>query len=306
MSDDSSTPEDLLQRAYEVGQKRWPRLALSAEVFIRYLRERLPPADPKVRLAQVLDEQLYVADLYLACACVHNVPEALEALEQHCLMRLRETLKQPAAVVDDVLQQVRVHLLVGTTASGPQLPTYLGQARICSWIRAIAVRMVLHQLAPVVERHDENVLEALAALPAPGGGAELDLIRGMFQRDFKQALREAFAALTRQQRNMLRLYHVDGLTTTELGRLNGESQPTTSRKLARAREAVYEHTRRLLQERLNLSSQSFESLLNVVRSQLDLSIGQLLRDEETESKDAGKDEGAEEEEEKDDGVEEKD
>ena len=280
MSDDPSA----LHRAYEAGRSRWPRLALPEEVFVSYLLQRLPPAQPPQPLAQVL-EQVHLADLYLACACVNNVPAAIPALEEHCLRRLKSSLQLPAPVLDDVLQKVRMHLLLGTPSSGPKLPTYRGESRLSSWIRVIAVRMALHQTAPVAERPEENVLEALAALPTPEANAELALIKGRFQYDFRRALRDAFAALSREQRNLLRLYYVDRLTTTELARLLCVSQPTASRRLADAREAVYEETRRLLQERLRLSSREFESFLNVVRSQLDLSLSQLLKDDDPESKD---------------------
>ncbi|WNG28191.1 sigma-70 family RNA polymerase sigma factor [Cystobacter fuscus] len=283
MSDDPFFPENLLRGAYELGRSRWPRLDLSYQVFAAYLLQRLPPAAPEIPLAQVLDK-LHIADLYLACACVYNVPEAVPTLEQHCLRRLRDSFHPPSSSLDDVLQMVRVHLLLGTSTTEPKLPTYRGKSKLSSWIRVIAVRMHLHQnqKALVDERPEENVIKALAALPTPGPDAELGLIKSRFQRHFNQALRESFAALSHEQRNLLRFYYIDELTTTELGKLLGVAQPTASRRLADARAAVYEETRRRLQERLRLSSQEFESMLNVVRSQLDLSLSQLLKEEEEE------------------------
>jgi RNA polymerase sigma-70 factor, ECF subfamily len=281
MSDDPFFLKNPLYRAYEVGRSRWPRLVLPPEVFMAYLSERLPPANPRIPLEQVPDTP-HIADLYLACACVYNVPEAIPTLEQHCLTRLRDTLHQPSSVLDDVLQKVRMHLLLGTSATGPKLLSYRGESKLSSWIRVIAVRMALHDNVPVDDRPEENVLKVLASLPAPGPNAELDLMQRSFQRDFSQALRDSFAALSHEQRNLLRFRYVDGLTTIELGKLLGVTQSTASRRLSDAREAVYEGTRQRLQERLRLSSQEFESLLNLIRSQLDLSLSQLLKEEDDE------------------------
>ena len=50
---------------------------------------------------------------------------------------------------------------------------------------------------------------------------------------------------------------------------------TAARWLHSAREAVFTETRRLLQERLRLSPGEFDSLVRVLRSQLDLSATQI-------------------------------
>lgn len=71
--------------------------------------------------------------------------------------------------------------------------------------------------------------EVLEALPAPGIDAELDLIKQRHQKEFRQALREAFSALTSDERHLLRLYFVDRLSTTELGALLRVNQSTVSR-----------------------------------------------------------------------------
>lgn len=279
--DDAVQFEGLLHRAWEAGRAAWPHVALSADAFVRHLARQLPQSSAGSPLAPLL-EQLILADLYLACACAHHVPGAIQTLEQHHLAKLPAALaylKQPAPVLDDVCQQVRIHLLLGTSGTGPRLAEYTGRGALLSWIRVIAVRMVLKQLTPVQEVSDQDVLAAVAALPALGPDPELDFIKHRYRHEFRQAVREAFAALSSEQRHLLRLHFSDRLSTIELGTLFRVNQSTVSRWLKSAREAVYEETKRCFQERLGLSSQEFASLLVALESQLDMSFSQLLEEE---------------------------
>ncbi|HYO52590.1 sigma-70 family RNA polymerase sigma factor [Archangium sp.] len=272
--------EFLLRRTWEAGRESWPQVALPAEVFVRHLAQKLTEARAEGPLATVL-EQLAIADLYLACACVHEVPTALEMLERHCLAKLPASLaylKQPATLLDDVRQKVRMHLLLGTTGAKPQLAEYKGRGTLLSWIRVMAVRMVHKQIVPTQET-PENLLAAIEAIPVPGPDPELDLIKRRYRHEFRQAAHEAFNSLSSEQRHLLRLHFIDRLSTTEMGALFRVNQSTVSRWLKDVRLAVYEETKRLLSERLDLSSREFASLLDVIASQLDLSLSQILKDE---------------------------
>jgi RNA polymerase sigma-70 factor, ECF subfamily len=279
---DATEIEALLRRAWEDGRGSWPRVDLHADVFVRYLAQRLPEKSVDVPLERVL-ARLILTDLYLACACVHKVPGALEALERHYLERLPASLgflKLSAATLDDVCQTVRIHLLVGTAGSGPQLGEYKGVGTLPSWMRVIAARMAYKQGTPVREMPTENVLAVIESLPVPGPDVELELIKRRYRSQFRQAVREAFATLSSEQRQLLWLHFIDRMPTTKMGPLFGVDQSTVSRKIKSARRAVYEETKRLLQERLGLSSHEFKSLLKVIDSQLDLSLSEDLKDEE--------------------------
>ena len=273
--DDAMGVEGLLHRAWATGLGAWPRVDLPADIFARHLAQRLPEGRP---LAQQL-ESLALADLYLACACVHGVPAAIDSLERHYLAKLPMALaylKQPAAMLDDVCQMVRMHLLLGMSGGRPRLAEYTGRGSLQSWIRVIAARMSLKQAAPAPETPEEDVFAALEALPAPGANAELELIKRRYHREFRQAVREAFDSLSSEQRHLLRLHFIDRLPTTELGTLFRVNQSTVSRWLKGARQEIFEETKRRLQERLDLSSKEFSSLLADLGSQLDLGLSQLL------------------------------
>ena len=125
-------------------------------------------------------------------------------------------------------------------------------------MRVIAVRMVLRQGASVREMPEEAGLAALEALPTPGPDAELALMKSHYRHEFRQAVQAAFAALSDDQRYLLRLHFIEGSPTTRMAPLFGKDQSTISRWLKDVRQRVYEETKRRLRETLRLSSQEFE------------------------------------------------
>lgn len=275
---DAAALEGLLNRALEAARAQWPSVALSSEVFVRHLAERLPEPGPERPLVPLL-EQLSLPELYLACACVHDIAGAIEAFEQHYLAKLPGLLaylKQPDALIDDVCQLTRVRLLVRTPGSGPRLNDYTGRGSLLSWVRVTAVRIALKLFDTGKPAPDKDVAAVIEALPAPGADAELDLIKQRHQAELRQAVHEAFATLSSDERHLLRLYFVDRLSTPELGALLGVNQSTVSRWLKSARKTVYTETRRRLQARLDLSARGFQSFLAVIDSQVDLSLSQLF------------------------------
>ena len=183
-----------LKHAYEKGREQWPGVELSAEEFARHLSTRLPAAGGMGALEEEEEEEeeeLELSDLYLACACALRVPGAVEALEHHYLVRLPQKLKhlrQPEEVVEEVCQQLRIHLLVGMAGAPLRIAEYTGRGKLLSWLQVIAARMVFKRMGASREEPEENVLEALETLTAPERGAELGLIKQHYQREFRQAL----------------------------------------------------------------------------------------------------------------------
>jgi RNA polymerase sigma-70 factor (ECF subfamily) len=279
---DAAALESLLSRAWEAARSQWNPVELPAGLFVRHLAERLPQASPDSSIEALL-EPLSLSELYLACACARGLPSAAEVFEQHYLAKLPALLaylKQPAALVDDVCQLARVRLLLRTPESEPRINDYTGRGALLSWVRVTAVRIALKLQAADKPAPDEDMADVLDALPAPGVDAELDLIKQRHQSELRQALREAFATLSPDERHLLRLYFVDRLSTTELGALLRVNQSTISRWVKSARQSIYEETRRRLQARLNLSAGGFQSFLSVLDSQLDVSLSQLFGEED--------------------------
>ncbi|WP_245919803.1 sigma-70 family RNA polymerase sigma factor [Melittangium boletus] len=285
MSNNDDGLEQPLRLAWARARASWPSLPLAFEPFGAHVRRLLPADDDAGPRAALLDA-LAASDLYLACACLQGMSAAHHLLETHFLARLPSQLghlKLSKPVLDEVCQSVRILLLVDTPETPPRLAEYMGVGSLSSWLRVIAVRMAHKQSPPARETPEDDMLEAMAELPSPGPSPEFDLIRRRYHHDFLQALNEAFSTLPPEQHYLLRLRFVNGLSTIELGALYRKNQSTLSRWLKRARKKVRDETKRLLCERLGLNSKDFESLLLMLGSQLDLSVSQILREEDDSS-----------------------
>src|SRR5260370_34714510 len=112
------TPVDLNARVESlVGDARagWRGIDVAASTFVAYLAARWPRQAP---LADWLEET-HARDLYLACACAHRAPGAIEAFDRAFLPAVADYLarSQPdAAFVEDVRQTLREKLFVGAAA----------------------------------------------------------------------------------------------------------------------------------------------------------------------------------------------
>ena len=110
--------------------------------------------------------------------------------------------------------------------------------------------------------------------------AKSHLSRGRrYREDFKAAFEEAFASLDAKSRNLLRQSLLDNLSIDQLGAIYRVHRATAARWLASARDQVLEETRSVLRRRLQIDEREFMSLMNLVRSQLDLSLARLLEDD---------------------------
>lgn len=280
----------LLHQNWKIGREQWPDVALPVEIFVRHLAGRLATLEEDQSSEQFLGE-LAARDFYLACACAHKVPAAVEAFERHYLSRLPvylQHMNQPRAFIDDVCQTLREKLLVRTAEEPPKIADYTGRGALMGWVRIIALRMAVRLLHSRKDGEHENDGAVLAALPSPGLDPELEVIKRNYKKEFLQAIHDAFGMLSSEHRYLLRLYFVDRLSTTEVATLFRVNQSTISRRLQIARQAVYEETKRLLQERLQLSSGEFHSLIQVVNSQLDMSLSRILvREDEVGPDDGG-------------------
>jgi RNA polymerase sigma-70 factor (ECF subfamily) len=73
------------------------------------------------------------------------------------------------------------------------------------------------------------------------------------------------------------MHSLDGLNLDQIGAVHRVHRATVARWIAAARESLLERTRKGLEEKLQLQGSEFESLMGLVRSQLDLSIHSFLK-----------------------------
>jgi RNA polymerase sigma-70 factor (ECF subfamily) len=263
--------EELLRGHYAAGKAKWPSVPLGPERFVRHLALHLPEGSKGVL------GQLHAADLYLACACAEGEPLALHAFEQHILQRVPSRLGPlPESTVDEVLQEVRQRLLLGRGDTPPRIADYSARGPLLAWVRIIAARIVgelaSHQGRQVLFDEPPEVLARMLSANDP----ERVLLREDSRQALAEALRKALAALPERERALLRLHHLHGLTMDRLSAMYRESRSGVARRVAQARERLLELTREELASRLKLAGPEVESLLGLVRSRLDLSLGKLM------------------------------
>lgn len=246
-------PQDALQLAKE----RWPGVALDEARFLEALARR-GQASP------------HVADLYLASACLEGDQIALRHFDEH-LGRECEAVGRRSRDVDpsELHSALRTRLLVEPGA----LSEYAGEGSLRGWLAAVVVRSSLN--ARRTRSREQSRGEA--AMGPPDGSAalahpELELLRARYRDDFTEAFKTALASLDAKDRALLRLNVVDGLGLDRLARLRNVGRSTAARWLASIREQLLEQTRAALQARIGVGENTVDSLLVLLRSELDLSL----------------------------------
>ena len=97
-------------------------------------------------------------------------------------------------------------------------------------------------------------------------------MKARYRAEYKQAFASALASLGDRDRTLLAQYHVDGLTIDQLGALYGVHRVTASRWVLAAQAHVRRRMFEILDQRFGLSPAELQSLTEIVRSQLSLTI----------------------------------
>lgn len=262
----------LVDEQHGVASAAWPTITVTRERFREHV-ERCVRARNQEAAHEVV-RSLPAADIYLAAACTDGDPSALTAFRDTLVPSLRAALGKlamTATQIDETVQRVLVMVFVGDGAA-PQIESYSGRGTLRSWLRTIAVRTGRRlQGIESVPTADEE----LAELPAAVGDPELELLRDRHRDQVREAFAAAFADLGERERNVLRQYHIDGLTIDQLAALYQVNRATTARWVAGARLGVITRTRALLVERFGLAVSDVDSIIRLVRSQLDVSVREI-------------------------------
>ena len=263
--------DTVLAAHLEEGAREWPHVTLEPEVYLRYLADKLrertdEPADHVVRT-------MPAGDLYLAAACTAGDDAAITAFRDAVFPVIRPALGKlglSETTIDEAEQRVLVMILVGDPVR-PAIATYGGRGRLRSWVRSIAVRTA-RRLAGLTDGGADAGQDELDRLTAGVHDPELAMLRERYRDQVRTALADALAALTERQRNVLRQYYIDALTIDQLATLYHVDRATTARWVIGARTGVLDGTRDRLRAVLGVTSDEVESILRLVRSQLDLSL----------------------------------
>jgi RNA polymerase sigma-70 factor (ECF subfamily) len=247
----------------------WPQIAVDEERFRAYVGERSEAGEPLLELS--LD------DLYLACGCALGDAEAIRLFEAHFIVEIDTVLRHmrlEPALLDEIKQLVRDKVLIGAP---PKIADYSGRGALRGWLRAVATRTALDALRKQA-RSPSSEEELYRTIPAATDDPETAALRRRYAAEFADAFRRSFAALTARERLLLKRHFVDGLSTEQLGALHSVHRVTVLRWISQALEQLASRAEELLLERLRLPRSEYQSLVRLVRSQLDLSLGSLLLD----------------------------
>ncbi len=258
-----------VERLYERGRAAWPALRLSLEEYARLVGPSL---------ADGLAGDV-AGDLYLACACRLGRPDALAAFERELMTQVPAYLSRlegAAPLVEEVRQLLRIRLFVAPPGVDPKIAEYRGRGPLGAWVRVVAINLALELKrggrGTTALEDEAEVLPQLVTTPNP----ELDFLRVRYGEAFRQAFAGALAALSARERTLLKLHLVHGLSIDKIGRIYQVHRSSAARWLVEVREALYQGTRERLLSGLALAPAELDSLLALLRSEMDVSVRRLL------------------------------
>jgi RNA polymerase sigma-70 factor, ECF subfamily len=222
---------------------------------------------------RIADQDLEAAVIVAGCLAGH--PRAQAAFEERYFHGVRPALRGLGLDADataEVAQRVRVKLFVTGDRSAAPIVDYLGKGDLGAFVRVVATRIALSD-----RRAQKPTVgdDALVRVPQRGD-PQSDLERATQHQLARDAVERAAASLEPEQRVLLRLHYVDGLTVDEIGATFGVHRATAARRVAKARSCLVALVRDGLKAELDLATAELDSVMQGVQSQLDVSISRIL------------------------------
>jgi RNA polymerase sigma-70 factor (ECF subfamily) len=262
--------EEALVQTAARGRAAWTAVQVEPEAFAAFLGGRVPADELETARAD---------DLWAACGCGAGDGKAIAEVESRYFPDVDVALGRmglSADRVSEVKQGLRRLLFVGDPDAGtaPRITEYRGTGDLRAWLRVTAMRAALKLLRKDNREMptDDALLEARAEQDDP----ELAYMKAAYRASFKTAFQEALDSLLPRERTLLKQQLVDGLGIDELGALYRVHRATAARWLQSAREKLLSRTRRTFMLNARLSSDECESIMRMVRSQLDMSLHRRL------------------------------
>jgi RNA polymerase sigma-70 factor, ECF subfamily len=260
-----------LDDAIARGAAAHPEIRIAPARIAAYLAAHADEARPPSEWLAVRN----LADVHLACAIADHDQVALARFEELIVPAMRAAATRLlGSLATDVVHDVREKLVVGADARGPRIADYGGHGELIVWARVITIRAALTVLRR--EQRSVPVDEHLWEVASPNCDPSLALLKRESAALIKAAFHAGLAALSPRQRNLLRQHLLDGLSIDELGAMYQIHRVTAARWLTAARADLWAHTRRQLRQTLGLSDSAIGTMLDEIRSTLDLSIERAL------------------------------
>jgi RNA polymerase sigma-70 factor (ECF subfamily) len=266
--------EGAVRSAIALGRAAWPAITVDPQVFRQaLLRGVAGHPDPGHAIGQ-----LCVPDLYLAQACARGDASALDVFGREYLSRIQSFLARHAArpLADDVRQLVCERLLLPRSGALPRIGDYLGGGPLQSWLRVVTLRVAANLISKE-GRHRDHVdvgnqdLAAAALVDVP----ELTVLEGRYRREFRSAFRRGIAALPSDERAMLKLHFIDGITIRQLEPVLRMSRAAIGRRLLAAQHRLADLVLAELARDTQRPVQALKSVVRVLLSKLQVSLSAL-------------------------------
>lgn len=280
----ASSPLDpigvVIRAALERARGRWP----DVEVDETELREHLARTGSASLDAAEL-EKLALCDMVLAVACARADRLATHIFEAEVIgpasSKIRKMLRR-TDVADELIQQLRIRLLVGREGNPPRVAQFSGRGSLVGWARVAAARLVSNHLTQARPEIDPSTCAWAEHLALTDGlSPEEEVLRQRYLDTLCQAYRDAASSLSERDRTLLYLSLVHRTSVDRLGVMYGVHRSTAHRWVGTAKERLLSRARELATQRLELTSAEVESIHRLLQSQLVLSFGALAPDEST-------------------------
>jgi len=257
--------DEAIRTAFAAGRTAWPRASLAETDFSAWIRTRNIGAGELGACG---------VDLYLAAACALGNAGAVETFEKAFVQTVRPTLGRVALdahTVDELRQTLRVRLLTGPN---PRIGQYGGFGPLGAWVRVAAARVALE--LKEAERRDRGDSEVVDKLVSSGGDAELLVAKLQHKDALSAALEEAFTGLAAREKTLLRMHFLEQMTIDEMGVVFRVHRATVARWLVGIRHRILRQLCTKMSMDLETSASEINSLIRMVRSDIELSVRRLL------------------------------
>lgn len=266
--------ESALRDMLDRGRRAWPDIAVPDEAFVALVADKVADTSSLLPALAALDAD----EMYLACGCDCNAPNAVARFEATYSPTIKTTLARMQLsdeMVADVMQSLLERLLLSRSGKRALICKYAGQGSLQGLIRVSAYRAAITLLrqdkSKSIPLEDDYQLALVTTSP------ELAAMRAEYRIEFQRAFADAFQVLSSRERNILRLRFIDSLSVDQISALYRVHRTTASRWLSSARKSVAKETKRLLRQRLQVGESQLGPLIALVQSHLDLSIEHILR-----------------------------
>jgi RNA polymerase sigma-70 factor (ECF subfamily) len=269
-----------LSEKWRTSRDAWPGVVVAEDEFVAYLEAHAHRSGTGGKMAAEFASDLHWADLYLACACARGDAVALAAFERAFFPDIDAAVAKlgtGAPPCDEVRQRLRLKLFVAERGTLPKIAEYSGRGELRTWVRITATRTALN-VGARMSRELPFDGDALAFVIGGGEDPELVYLKRHYAEEFRAAFRDAFDGLERKERNLLRYAFGEGLTVDAIGGLYGVHRATAARWVTKAHTELASRVRTAFVGRLKIKRADYSSILRLIQSRLDITLGDYLKD----------------------------